>query len=106
MKFQIHCDGAVDALCGFFDVTFAGSSQNPTKHPVLLSTAPEHGPCTHWGQLSFYLIPQLPCQRGTSLPMSLKLTRRTDNHRLMNMQVDFKNLQPGDGDRHYDFVIE
>ena len=107
MEFQFHSDGMVDALCGFFDVTFDGSPENPAQHRILLSTAPELGPCTHWGQLSFYLIPQILCHRGSRIPMSLTLTRRSDNHRLMNMHVEFEKLKGTGADhRQFDFFIE
>lgn len=104
MEFEISRDGVIDALCGFFDVSFAGSPERPARYPVQLSTAPEMGPCTHWGQLSFYLIPELPCRQGNRLGMSFRMTRREDNHRLMNVQVIFK--QPQGEQRRYDFIIE
>lgn len=33
--------GPVDAFCGFFDVLFKGSEQNPVENDVKLSTAPD-----------------------------------------------------------------
>ncbi len=33
--------GPVDALCGWFDVTFAGSTQQPADESVKLSTGPD-----------------------------------------------------------------
>lgn len=106
ITFEILQGGMIDALCGFFDVSFKGSPENPTQHEVLLSTAPEIGPCTHWGQLSFFMIPQLPCQSGHSVPVHLQMTRRKDNHRLMNMKVAFKDSQDASNAKHYDFIIE
>jgi len=105
LNFEVQYSSVIDALCGFFDVSFAGSPENPARHPVTLSTAPEHGPCTHWGQLSFYLIPQIPCERGDSIPLSFKMTRREDNHRLLNVRMEFKNSSDASG-RQYDFFIE
>lgn len=42
------------SLCFFryFNVTFRGSPQNPTKEVVELTTAPTAGTATHWGQQS------------------------------------------------------
>ena len=34
----------------YFNVTFRGSPQNPTKEVVELTTAPTTGTATHWGQ--------------------------------------------------------
>ena len=107
MEFEMQYDGKVDALCGFFDVTFAGSPQNPAQRTVLLSTAPEMDSCTHWGQLSFHLFPQLLCRRGHLLPLSVKMTRRSDNHRLMNLHVSIQDPQQNNGKAlEYDFFIE
>lgn len=33
--------GPVDALCGFFDVSFRGSDENPADIDVKLTTAPD-----------------------------------------------------------------
>eukprot|EP00887_Chlorella_sp_A99_P001900 scaffold18.g1900.t1 len=47
--------GPVEAFCGFFDTTFAGSKADPTDFPVTLSTAPDPTGATHWGQGYFLL---------------------------------------------------
>lgn len=33
--------GPVDALCGFFDVWFRGSEENPVDNEIRLSTGPD-----------------------------------------------------------------
>lgn len=106
MEFQVQQYGSIDALCGFFDVTFSGSPENPAEVPVLLTTAPEPVKCTHWGQLSFALIPSLKCTPQTKLPLSLTLTRRRDNHRLMNMVVEFHGGESSPCSGKYNFFIE
>lgn len=42
-EFVMHMTdgGPVDALCGFFDVLFKGSDENPTDNEIRLSTAPD-----------------------------------------------------------------
>jgi hypothetical protein len=37
----LNSHGRIEALCGWFDVQFKGSEQNPTDNPVSLSTAPD-----------------------------------------------------------------
>eukprot|EP00210_Caulerpa_lentillifera_P006839 g6538.t1 len=106
MEFQLQQYGSIDALCGFFDVTFAGSPENPVEVPVRLTTAPDPVKCTHWGQLSFSLIPSLKCSPQTTLPLSVTLVRRKDNHRLMNMVVEFQGDEGSPYSGKYSFFIE
>ncbi len=56
--------GSVNALCGYFDVQFAGSPENPADTPVTLSTAPDPTGATHWGQQVFFLYPDIPVKPG------------------------------------------
>lgn len=91
MDFKIAENGTIEALAGFFDVSFCGSVENPAQHPIVLSTAPEANSCTHWGQLSFYLQPPMDCDRNSSVNCDIAITRRTDNHRLMNVKFELKN---------------
>jgi protein arginine N-methyltransferase 1 len=57
-------NGPVEGFCGFFDVQFRGSEQNPADHDILLSTAPDPTGSTHWGQQSFVLHPPIACMAG------------------------------------------
>ena len=56
--------GPIEGLCGFFDVQFRGSPENPADYDVLLSTAPDPTGATHWGQQSFVLHPAVACAPG------------------------------------------
>ena len=60
--------GPIEGFCGFFDVQFRGSPENPADCDVLLSTAPDPTGATHWGQQSFVLHPGVACVAGTSPP--------------------------------------
>ncbi|PNH12877.1 putative protein arginine N-methyltransferase 4.2 [Tetrabaena socialis] len=75
--------GPVDALCGFFDVWFKGSEENPADNEIRLSTGPDPTGATHWGQQSFPLQPPIDCAPGDRLHISLEVSRRTDNQRLL-----------------------
>ena len=61
---DIMDSGHVNAFCGFFDVSFKGSPENPADFEVQLSTAPDPRGSTHWGQQLFALQPAIQCQRG------------------------------------------
>ena len=58
--------GSVNAFCGWFDVLFSGSQENPADFQVPLSTAPDPRGSTHWGQQLFALSPAISCGRGAS----------------------------------------
>jgi protein arginine N-methyltransferase 1 len=60
-------DGPVDALCGWFDVTFAGSDAHPADSPVVLTTGPDARGSTHWGQQVFYCHPGLEVEVDDTL---------------------------------------
>ena len=61
---DIMDSGHVNAFCGFFDVSFKGSRENPADMEVQLSTAPDPRGSTHWGQQLFALQPPIHCHRG------------------------------------------
>lgn len=79
--------GSVEAFAGFFDVTFAGSPENPTDNPIILSTAPDPTGATHWGQQCFFLHPSLPGESGDAISCEIEIHRRSDNHRLMSVAL-------------------
>ncbi|KAI8474745.1 MAG: S-adenosyl-L-methionine-dependent methyltransferase [Monoraphidium minutum] len=79
--------GPVHAFCGWFDVQFKGSDENPSDTPVSLSTAPDPTGATHWGQQSFYVVPAVECGAGDILKASIKVDRRKDNHRLLAVEM-------------------
>ena len=83
-------DGPVDAFCGWFDVSFAGSEQHPADSTVMLTTAPDATGSTHWGQQVFYVHPGIGCVSGDELKCSVKVARREDNHRLLNVDLKVK----------------
>lgn len=106
----------IDGFCGFFDVQFRGSEQNPADCEVLLSTAPDPTGSTHWGQQSLMLHPSITCAPGGRQPSvrpsfalprtgfqaseddlnlpgdriagDITIVRRKDNHRLMEVKLE------------------
>ena len=64
LTMEVLDSGNVNAFCGWFDVIFAGSPENPTDFEVPLSTAPDPRGSTHWGQQLFSLHPAISCSRG------------------------------------------
>jgi protein arginine N-methyltransferase 1 len=79
----------VDAFVGWFDVTFAGSPAAPAPHEVVLTTAPDEGGATHWGQQVFPLSPPVRGAPGDALAGAITITRRSDNHRLMSVGLEW-----------------
>jgi protein arginine N-methyltransferase 1 len=90
--------GPVHAFCGWFDVAFRGSDENPADTPVTLTTAPDPTGATHWGQQSFYVVPPIEAAPGERLKASIKVDRRKDNHRLLAVEMTVGvEGQPGAG---------
>lgn len=83
----------VSGFLGWFDVSFAGSSSSPvpTDRVITLSTSPTQDNGTHWGQQAFLLHPPIEARAGDVIDGRLRLTRRKDNHRLLNVNMDFKH---------------
>ncbi|KAL3156498.1 hypothetical protein ABBQ38_000798 [Trebouxia sp. C0009 RCD-2024] len=79
--------GTVDGFVGYFDVLFKGSEQNPADAEILLSTAPDPTGATHWGQQSFTVWPAVDCAPGDKIDCTISVSRRKDNHRLMDVQL-------------------
>ena len=79
--------GTVDGFVGYFDVLFKGSKQNPADVEILLSTAPDPTGATHWGQQSFTVWPAVDCAPGDRIECQIDISRRKDNHRLMDVQL-------------------
>jgi protein arginine N-methyltransferase 1 len=53
---------------------------------VQLSTAPDPTGATHWGQQTFSLHPAVDCAPGDALQGSIKIVRKKENHRLMEVR--------------------
>lgn len=79
----------VDAFVGWFDVTFAGSPANPAPRVVTLTTAPDTAGATHWGQQVFPLSPPVRGAPGDALAGGITIARRSDNHRLMSVALEW-----------------
>eukprot|EP00798_Chlamydomonas_sp_ICE-L_P031985 gene31985-33911_t len=90
--FRMHVsdDGPVEAFCGYFDVFFKGSEENPTDNEIKLSTAPDPTGATHWGQQTFYIHPAIECASGDSLKCTIEVGRQKENHRLLNVRLHAK----------------
>lgn len=89
-KMSINEGGAISGFLGFFDVAFRGSPENPVDFEVVLSTAPDPTGCTHWGQQAFFVHPPIECARGDRLAASITVTRKRENHRLLNVKLAAK----------------
>jgi len=79
-----HC-----GFSGWFDVEFRGSKENPATENVTLSTSPATG-FTHWGQQAFLIHPPEQVFEGDTIQGNVKIARRKDNQRLMNVQITHK----------------
>ena len=80
----------VGAFCGWFDVSFKGSSANPNETDVELTTAPDANGATHWGQQAFYLDPTLSAADGNVIAGRLELKRKAENQRLYDLRLTWK----------------
>jgi len=68
-------------LCGWFDVRFCGSEENPADECVELDTAPT-SPSTHWAQTTLLL------ERPITEPeLTVRLAQRGDSHHDLNVTV-------------------
>lgn len=84
-ELQIVEAAPIEAFAGFFDVQFKGSQQNPASFEVLLSTAPDPDCGTHWGQQVFHLYPPINAQPGDRISGDIHISRKKENHRLMQV---------------------
>eukprot|EP00197_Chlamydomonas_leiostraca_P014660 CAMPEP_0202867434 /NCGR_PEP_ID=MMETSP1391-20130828/9431_1 /ASSEMBLY_ACC=CAM_ASM_000867 /TAXON_ID=1034604 /ORGANISM="Chlamydomonas leiostraca, Strain SAG 11-49" /LENGTH=379 /DNA_ID=CAMNT_0049547481 /DNA_START=156 /DNA_END=1295 /DNA_ORIENTATION=+ len=91
-EFSMHVadGGPVEALCGYFDVSFRGSDENPADNDVKLTTSPDPTGATHWGQQVFYVHPALDCAPGDKLKAKFTMTRKKENHRLLQIRMGVK----------------
>lgn len=104
-EYELKVEGPADAngdvqvsgLCGWFDVNFRGSDENPADVDVELSTAPDQYGATHWGQQSFYLSPPALVSPGDSLKGNMMMKRNTENQRLLDVQFKFSHVRSQDG---------
>ena len=79
----------VGAFAGWFDVTFAGSKENPCENPVELTTAPDANGATHWGQQAFYMFPEVYASDGHFISGKFDMVRRKENQRLYNVRMNW-----------------
>lgn len=104
--------GPVDAFCGWFDVDFQGSSENPADEVVKLPTAPDPTGATHWGQQVFMMNPAIDCAPGDVLKCQVVISRQQQNHRLlelgMQVQVSGNSIyaQESKGPRQLNWHID
>jgi protein arginine N-methyltransferase 1 len=87
--------GRAEGLVGWFDVSFRGSPENPADDPVVLTTEPDADGATHWGQQLFHVHPPLQVVAGESARVSMRLSRREDNHRLLKVQFVLEPVGAG-----------
>ncbi|MEW5313505.1 MAG: hypothetical protein WDW38_005068 [Sanguina aurantia] len=79
--------GPVEALCGYFDVLFKGSEENPADNEVRLTTAPDPTGATHWGQQSFYVQPPIECSADDKIRGTIEVVRQRANQRLLDVAM-------------------
>jgi protein arginine N-methyltransferase 1 len=82
-------ESRVGAFAGWFDVTFAGSDENPCENVVELTTAPDANGATHWGQQAFYLFPEMFASDGVVVSGKFDMLRRKENQRLYNVRMNW-----------------
>lgn len=82
--------GPVEGFAGFFDVAFRGSPESPADFETSLNTAPDPTGSTHWGQQTFFLQPHLDCAPGDTLRCHISITRKRENHRLLQVKLAIK----------------
>ena len=82
-------ESRVGAFCGWFDVTFAGSPENPCENPVVLTTEPDANGATHWGQQAFHMWPEVHASDGEIISGTLDMVRRQENQRLYNVRMNW-----------------
>eukprot|EP01026_Neomeris_dumetosa_P044783 TRINITY_DN3792_c0_g2_i3.p1 TRINITY_DN3792_c0_g2~~TRINITY_DN3792_c0_g2_i3.p1 ORF type:complete len:468 (-),score=63.65 TRINITY_DN3792_c0_g2_i3:547-1950(-) len=87
----------VSGFCGYFDVQFNGSPQNPVSQPVTLTTAPDATGCTHWGQLSFPAHPPIQQSADRKLRCHIRVSRRKENQRLLRVELEATRKEPNNG---------
>jgi protein arginine N-methyltransferase 1 len=85
----------IDAICGWFDVSFRGSPENPADHPIDLDTAPDAEGATHWGQTIFMVQPPLVPQSGDQLALNFAVFRREDYERLLRVRLGLRLASTG-----------
>ncbi|GLJ35076.1 hypothetical protein SUGI_0705680 [Cryptomeria japonica] len=83
--------GRFSGFAGWFDVHFQGSASSPATRVVELTTAPSTDNPTHWGQQVFLLNPPTRVSRGDFLEGTFTMTRSKENHRLMDVQFQYKS---------------
>jgi len=84
---RIARDGPVEGFCGYFDAFFRGSPENPAEQDVVLTTAPNQGSSTHWGQQLFGFYPPVEAKRGDTLEITMYIRRQERNHRLLRLET-------------------
>ena len=57
---------------------------------AVTGTAPDPTGATHWGQQTFYLHPPVDCAANDRLRCTIDLSRKKDNHRLLNVKLGVK----------------
>ena len=89
----------MSGFLGWFDVSFEGSREHPVPEAdvVTLTTEPCEQGATHWGQQGFLLQPQLEVRPGDRISGRIQCRRRADNHRLLNVGIDFSHASTVNG---------
>ncbi len=87
----------IEAICGWFDVSFRGSPENPADHSIDLDTAPDAEGATHWGQTVFMVQPPLHPEANDQLFIRFAVFRREDYERLLRVQLDTRLVSSSQG---------
>lgn len=95
INMEITKDCVVEGLCGYFDVEFRGSIQNPAPKPILLSTTPLKSP-THWGQQLFGLYPKVRAKKGDIIHCAIRIGRQERLARLLKLDVKATHIMKED----------
>ena len=82
-------DLSLTMFVGWFSVHFTGSPSEPAYVDVECSNEPRVGFDTHWGQEAFLVNPSVAVHRGDKMEGHFEMTRRPDNWRLYNVNIDY-----------------
>jgi protein arginine N-methyltransferase 1 len=97
-RFRLRGGGSegalVNAFCGWFDVHFNGSADCPVNTTIELSTAPEYGHCTHWGQQALFVEPPIEGRDGEELEGRITIVKHKENRRLLDIGMVVSHKSP------------
>lgn len=101
-NFEIKVDRSASAedlrrfnlWCGWFQVEFRGSAENPCAAVVEWDTGP-YSERTHWGQEGFILEPPMDLSGADRVEGTLRMQRKEENWRLYDVEIERRATRGG-----------